>query len=148
MPSFPLPTKPGFYWGKWRIADDGTHEADLVNMMVHDWEVVHVFENCLDEGSDERFRVEVPGVRESQALENFFWGPGPIEPPASPTIDVAKPDFVIGLRGGDYWAFCNTRRAAEHYRKIKAVWSAPNAPELLRKIEANGFTWKSEVKIL
>lgn len=76
-----IPTKPGFYWAKWRIPDDDTHEKDLINFRVMDWEVVEVFENCINETDIEYLRVFVGGVRETQSLENFFWGEGPIKEP-------------------------------------------------------------------
>ncbi len=73
----------GFYWAKWRIADEGTPEetcrgADAV------WEVVEVFENHIVDGEPDQFRVSVCGVERSQSFENFYWGPSPIkklEPP-------------------------------------------------------------------
>lgn len=74
-----IPKKPGFYWAKWRIAEDGTHEADLMELSVNDWEVVDVYENCNDETSPEYLRVQVSGVRESQSLENFIWGEGSLK---------------------------------------------------------------------
>lgn len=78
----PTPTKPGFYWAKWRIADEGTKEGDEQTPSDR-WEVMHVFENCLDVEDDEYLRVEVPGVERGQSLENFFWGPGPLAPPVA-----------------------------------------------------------------
>lgn len=74
----------GFYWAKWRIADEGTPEdncrgADAV------WEVVEVFQNHIADGEPDQFRVSVCGVEMSQSFENFYWGPLPIkklEPPS------------------------------------------------------------------
>ena len=79
-----VPAKPGFYWAKWRIADDGTVEGD--DLTPSDvWEVVHVTENTSDKSHPEYLRVSVSGVQRGQALENFFWGPGPLpEPPSAP----------------------------------------------------------------
>lgn len=75
-----LPTRPGFYWAKWRIADDGTHEGD--EMTPSDtWEVVNIFVNCTSDDGHDNLRVEVPGVQRSQSFENFVWGIGPLEPP-------------------------------------------------------------------
>lgn len=71
-----VPTKPGFYWAKWRIADDGTVEG--VEMTPQDrWEPVEVFDN---NATDEPLRVFVCGVQKSQTLKNFVWG-NPIEEP-------------------------------------------------------------------
>jgi len=74
------PTREGFYWAKWRIADDGTREGEELTPS-DDWEVVYLFENSQDEASDERFMASVPGVERSQSVENFFWGPGPLTEP-------------------------------------------------------------------
>lgn len=76
------PMKTGFYWAKWRIADEGTKEGDELTPS-DQWEVVHVFENIADTEDPEYLRVEVPGVERSQSLENFFWGPGPLAPPVA-----------------------------------------------------------------
>lgn len=67
------PTEPGFYWGKWKIADDGTVEGDELTPS-DEWEIVQVFRNCLDTSNSEYLRVSVCGVEKSQSLENFFWG--------------------------------------------------------------------------
>jgi hypothetical protein len=76
------PSKPGFYWAKWKIADDGTREADELTPS-DKWEVVEVWENCNDAKSPEYLRVSVPGVERGQSLENFYWGPGPLTPPGA-----------------------------------------------------------------
>lgn len=81
MTTFPTPTKPGFYWAKWKIADEGTPEGDLQTPS-NTWEAVDVFENCIDPEDDEYLRVHVPGQAMSQSIENFFWGPGPLKVPA------------------------------------------------------------------
>jgi hypothetical protein len=75
------PKKPGFYWAKWRIADEDTHEANEWDMQVLGWEVVDVFENHTNTDHPEHLRVQVSGVRESQHLENFIWGSDRLEPP-------------------------------------------------------------------
>ena len=70
-----VPTAPGHYWAKWKIADDGT--ADEAEFTPSDrWEVVEVLYD-----PNGPLRVFVPGVEASQAIENFFWGPGPMEAP-------------------------------------------------------------------
>lgn len=71
-----MPVKPGFYWGQWRIKEDGTRDEDETPT-VHgkgEWEVMHVVENCIDHTDPEWLMVMVPGVGEWQSLENFFWG--------------------------------------------------------------------------
>lgn len=66
-----VPTKPGYFWAKWKIPADGTHEgADLCPS--DNWEVVQVNDN--NGLGDEKFSVSVPGVRETQWLDCFFWG--------------------------------------------------------------------------
>lgn len=73
----------GFYWAKWRIADEGT-PPDLCRGVNAKWEVVEVFENHIMDGQPDQFRVAVTGVEGSQSFDNFYWGPTPIkklEPP-------------------------------------------------------------------
>jgi hypothetical protein len=80
------PTRPGFYWAKWCLADQGklmTAEYETY-LPCKEWEVVEVFENGFDPNDEDYLRVEVLGVTDSQSLENFFWGPGPLTPPATP----------------------------------------------------------------
>lgn len=72
----PAPAKHGFYWAQWRIADEGTQD-DGELPAIGTWEVVDVFVNDIDGN----MRVHVSGVSKSQSIENFFWGPGPLEPP-------------------------------------------------------------------
>lgn len=74
------PSKEGHYWAKWRIADEGTKEGDE-QTPCHEWEVMHVVENCNDETSPEFLKVMVPGVSKWQSIENFFWGSGPLKTP-------------------------------------------------------------------
>lgn len=80
MGRVPLPNREGFYWAKWRIADDGTREADELTPS-DKWEVVDVFENHLGPDDGDKWRVHVPGVERSQSAENFYWGPGPLTEP-------------------------------------------------------------------
>ena len=71
-----MPTTPGYYWAKWKIAADGTHEGDDLTPS-DNWEIVQVNSNMSGwERSDnpERFSVAVPGVRETQWPDCFFWG--------------------------------------------------------------------------
>lgn len=74
------PKEPGFYWAKWRIADDGTREGDELTPS-DTWEVVQVVVNCIDRDDPEHLKVNVPGVERGQCLENFVWGGGPLKPP-------------------------------------------------------------------
>lgn len=75
-----MPKAEGFYWGKWKIAAEGTRDENEA-CPSNEWEVMHVVENCNDPTSDEFLMVMVPGVGKWQPLENFFWGTGPITVP-------------------------------------------------------------------
>lgn len=68
MTTYPTPTKPG-------TADEEEFTP------CKKYEVVEVFENCIDKDDPEYLMVAVTGVARSQSIENFFWGPGPLEPP-------------------------------------------------------------------
>lgn len=77
-PKPPLkPERPGFYWALWLKAADGTYEGDQLTP-ASDWEVVEVWENFFGEPCEadraEKLGVSVPGVRETQWLDNFKWG--------------------------------------------------------------------------
>jgi hypothetical protein len=77
-----IPTQPGHYWAKWRIADDGTREGDELTPS-DQWEVVQVVKNGGDPDGPEFLMVSVPGVEQSQLRENFFWGDlTPLTPPS------------------------------------------------------------------
>ena len=76
------PKEAGFYWAKWKIADDGTKEGDELTPS-DGWEVVEVFVNCIDETDDEYLMVFVPGVERCQSVQNFFWGNGPLQSPGN-----------------------------------------------------------------
>jgi hypothetical protein len=74
-----MPQKPGYYWAKWRIAADDTHEGDELTPS-DSWEIVQVnwnvsgWEDETDEENPERLSVLVPGVREVQWRDCFVWG--------------------------------------------------------------------------
>lgn len=76
-PSGKVPTEPGWYWALWLTAAKGTHEGEELTP-APDWEIVEVWQNqlirCEADGEGEEFGVAVPGVRETQWLENFKWG--------------------------------------------------------------------------
>lgn len=77
------PTKPGFYWAKWRSADPGTADnSEGCPGDNADWEVVEVWENSLDPSDDEYLMVYVGGVGEGQGLHRFEWHSAiPLDPP-------------------------------------------------------------------
>lgn len=72
-----IPLKPGYYWAKWRIASDGTHEGDDLTPSGK-WEIVQVNANVMswedNPTEDEALSVSVPGVRETQWRDGFVWG--------------------------------------------------------------------------
>ena len=79
---FRTPAVEGFYWAKWRIADDSDMRSEYETYLpCNRWEVVDVFENSLNRDDAGHLRVHIPGVSHSQSLENFYWGDGPLEPP-------------------------------------------------------------------
>ena len=81
MSAYPTPTKPGFYWAKWKIADEGTRDGD--DLTPNDrWEPVEVAINSGSPDDPDYLRVDVPGVERSQSLGNFFWGPEVLGPDA------------------------------------------------------------------
>jgi len=73
-----FPTKPGYYWAKWKIASDASppHVAELTPAA--DWEIVQVNDNGgTDDPNDvssEALSVAVPGVEEVQWRDCFKWG--------------------------------------------------------------------------
>lgn len=75
-----LPDREGHWWGKWRIAADGTRDANDLTPS-NEWEVMHVVRNTIDASDPEHLMVMVPGVERWQLLDSFVWGPGPIEEP-------------------------------------------------------------------
>lgn len=72
-----MPMKPGYYWAKWKIASDGTHEGDELTPS-NTWEIVQVNVNVVDWEDDpsesEALSVAVTGVRETQWRDCFVWG--------------------------------------------------------------------------
>lgn len=88
-----LPGKPGYYWAKWRIAAEGTHEGELM-CPFDTWEIVQVQANDVnwadDPTADEALTVLVPGVRETQWPDCFVWGA--FVAPLDPDSAVARGD--------------------------------------------------------
>lgn len=69
-----IPTKEGFYWGRWHTACPGTaDEGDCC--MGTEWEVHHVVTNDFDPDAPDHLMVMVPGVAKWQPLDAFEWGP-------------------------------------------------------------------------
>lgn len=64
-----VPQEPGYYWGKWRIAEEGTADEDVLQPSDR-WEAVEVLE---DFDGDRPRAAFVPGVEKPQSLENFVW---------------------------------------------------------------------------
>lgn len=89
-----VPTNPGYYWAKWRIADKGTDPGIARILPMKTWEIVQVWFDAFQfdtDGNKESFRVDVMGIAASQSIDNFFWGnnPTPLTAPpnANPDID-------------------------------------------------------------
>jgi hypothetical protein len=82
------PMKPGYYWAKWRIPAEGTHEG-TEQCPSDTWEIVQVNPNqvgwMINPSEDEALSVSVPGVRETQWRDCFVWG-----------------EFVAPLCGGEF----------------------------------------------
>lgn len=57
-----MPTKPGYYWAKWRIAADGTHEGDELTPSDF-WGIVEVNENAPGRTLPRRAASEPPLTR-------------------------------------------------------------------------------------
>lgn len=72
------PTRTGHYWARWKIKSPGTAEEE--DPPDGRWEVVQVFENCIDPDNDEHLAVHVAGVERVQHLDNFLWGERVAEP--------------------------------------------------------------------
>lgn len=79
-----IPTRGGFYWAQWMVAEEGTRHGDVLTPS-NGWDVVYVYENDIDRNNPEFLRVLVVGVEASQSLQNFNWAPpGPLAPPVFP----------------------------------------------------------------
>jgi hypothetical protein len=124
-----IPMKPGYYWAKWRIASDGTHEGfDLTPSDI--WEVVQVNENNVDDRDNaEYLLVSVPGVRETQWRDGFVWGEficALKKPPtdaaphlAVPVIPGDKQLKIFGYAPGGYMTKClGCGQVKEHLDKL------------------------------
>lgn len=72
-PVVKMPTTEGYFWARWLKPAPGTADNGE-GCDPERWEVVSVFENSLDIRSEEYLMVMVPGVEQSQPLENFEWG--------------------------------------------------------------------------
>lgn len=75
-----VPNKPGFYWAKWQICEDGTDDEENWKPS-GEWIVVKVEIALLDKDRD--LDVTVLGEPVYQSLENFIWYKPikPLEPP-------------------------------------------------------------------
>jgi len=80
MSSNKIPKEPGFHWAQWRIAEDGTDPDQAELLPSTEWTVVEVFMNTLDKNNPDHLMAWVVGVAKAQAIENFFWGFGPLKP--------------------------------------------------------------------
>ena len=67
-----VPTAPGWYFAKWRIAAEGTRDGDEITPS-DKIECVEVWVNHMHEDEPDYLRVSVAGVETSQPLDGFFW---------------------------------------------------------------------------
>ena len=73
--TWPTPECEGYWWAKWRKADQGdpmTAEYETY-LPLDSWGIVEVYDNL------DSLRVFLHGVIDSQSLENFIWGPAVTE---------------------------------------------------------------------
>lgn len=77
MPRYPSPSNPGHYWAKLVHPSRMPEGEDWASV---DWEVVQVFENCIDRDDPEYLGVHVPGVKFAQWVPDFLWGPAVLMP--------------------------------------------------------------------
>lgn len=83
--TFNEPHQPGWYWAKWRIAEDG---SSTFGGPEDEWKIVEV--ETLGVGYDrdpDTLVVSVIGEPKMQNLENFVWGAGPLEMPKAIKIE-------------------------------------------------------------
>src|SRR5882672_6981280 len=78
------PTKPGFYWAKWMIADDHVPEGYTP---FKTWEPVEVYWADRLDGPDDELRAQLIGHDFSQSLDCFHWGDR-LEPPVDRTAGI------------------------------------------------------------
>lgn len=76
-----VPNKPGFYWAKWQICEDGTENEEHFQP-TNLWTVVEVT-NSFGMDTPFDFVVDVPGYGKWQSLDNFIWAK-PIKPLVPP----------------------------------------------------------------
>lgn len=70
MTDHPIPTEPGYYWGK--LVQPRKQPPD------EDWVSTYFEVVCVDENygtDDDEFRVYVPGIGPGQLVDAFVWGP-------------------------------------------------------------------------
>jgi hypothetical protein len=76
-----VPKNAGYYWAVWLTPSPGTRDGDAL-VPSAEWEVVYVFEKGASPDAG-YLRVLVAGVEQSQSIENFRWGAGPLAPPGT-----------------------------------------------------------------
>lgn len=74
-----VPKEPGWYFAKWKIAEDGTRDAEHLTPS-NKIECVEIYINGHDKEDSEYLMVAVGGVEKPQPIENFYWI-SPIEVP-------------------------------------------------------------------
>jgi hypothetical protein len=78
MKPHPEPKREGWFWAKLVHPRNMPSHEDWAS---HDWEVVEVIENHIDEDDDgEKWAVFVGGIGPLQWTADFIWGPEVIKP--------------------------------------------------------------------
>lgn len=69
-----IPTKPGWYWARYKTPTDDTSEEDGLTRG-DDWEIVCVMKDIPKRKGEERLSVLVCGTEKEIEVGYFFWGP-------------------------------------------------------------------------
>ena len=99
------PIGPGFYWAKMIKADPNTRDGE--DCLSDRWETVEVVTNSIDPSHREYLMVSVPGIEQSQSIENFEFGPQIHMPDGVPLTQRLKSILEeVAAVGGhpDLWA--------------------------------------------
>lgn len=98
-----VPTKGGFYWAKWKIADEGV--APEYDYTPGPWEPVELI---IEPG---RAIVEMMSMPHQQSADCFHWGPR-LEPPEDKPKDVEVQNGIDNRAVRAYLGMTREERAA------------------------------------
>ncbi len=68
------PQREGFFWAKQKLTDHPDDVEIETIRSLNEWYVVEVFENHINDGEPDQWRVFVHGHGGSESIENFYWG--------------------------------------------------------------------------